>query len=375
MGRIAAWRWTVGLVLLLAACRLGAAAPREKEGEEPAKPGGKAVAREREAGPKDAREGVRQAPPEKKKRPLLTAETIARSKEQFPQILDLRQTVDTLYEEYEKRALMLGRKERKDALRELPAIAKDLAKGLEKLEELHAKTMKPLKETREDLEREEARLMERIGRIEDRNREAGAERKAVDELVAKQGELDDRMALLDELGSPGLVLEDPEEMVLGSLLRPSEQQARSLRHVVGEYPDLVEGRLYLAHLQAEMEAARRSREEDGDGGDAREQQARLERQREQVLRKFRGVFLDVRREYIEALEDAQEERDRIAPRADRERERGKPGKYEQMLSSIESRLEGCRRNLQAVDLFVKGTGAVEKAELDAMLPENRHPDR
>ena len=178
-------------------------------------------------------------------------------------------------------------------------------------------------------------LVDRIGRSEDRGAAAEKERKEADEVRALKGAVEEKIAVLREVGDPGFTIVPPDDLLLATIIRPNHQQERSLRQIVQTQPSLVEGRLMLAHIEAELAELQKRKQAGESGREFTERLARTQAQRDDVVAKYRRLFLGIRQTHVDAILALNAEMEKLQPRVDRDRERGRQGRNDQELSRLD----------------------------------------
>ena len=296
----------------------------------------------------------------------LSAATTAKAEEICPDLLALRQGVDGLYAEYLELALTVGCNESRQAQRRLPATTRALEKSLARLADAYERVAKPMDKQRERLVETEKRISRRAERRGQLGKRAVDDQRDADAVNVEQDALEVKLAVIVEVGHPGIRIENPDDLLLRAVIKPDANQQGGLMAWARNHPDLIKGRLYLAHVDADIAALAHT--EDGEVAESREASAaaKLQRQRQSVVRKYRKLFLDTRQDAMKTLAELEKEKDKLLPRAERDRERGRSGRNEKRLGFVSSRLDAAARELVILDLFVRDTDVVTVAELEAM---------
>ena len=323
---------------------------------------------ERSRGSREAREGNKKAEEiAAGKRFAPSEEVVAKAEEICPRLLALRRHVDAQYAEYESLALALGRHAANRSERELPGVARQLRKDMERLSDGFHNMVEPLNEKLGKMKEKEKRLYKRIDRAEQHGKAKPEDVRKADELNGEIQALQDKISVIVATGKPSYRIEDPKTMLLMSIIKVDKRQKGRLAAFMRNNPKLVDDRIILAHLDAEMKTLDETEARDGKDAKAESVRVKKERRRKSAAGKFRALFLDVRKKEVAGIRKLQAEIDRLAPKAARSRERGrKGGRTQKQFARLQEKMEAARQELDLLDSFVKGTDVVSKDELEAM---------
>lgn len=342
--------------ILLAAC-LALPGWAQEKGKKPAEEKKDAAKAEKREERKDA------AKAEKKVPGVLDQETRdkAAAQPELAELLALRTETDELWVQYRTLALTKGVKAHARALRELPGVTRQLEKSLEKLAALAAREIEPADKVLADAKEQEAKLLRRFDKLQDRGGDAlRPVEKELDEIRGSIETATQTCDLLRAVGETNIDLGDPDFLLLEELLDPNEQEFKALQSLAKKDPELVEGRLMLLHMQADLQAAKEGTAEDPADP---ERAAVIERQLKQVEKKFAKYFLEVWQPIAEQDELLTGEKDELEEKLADAGDRPAAKKYQRLLTEVSNKLQGSQRTTALYRKIAKGTLA------DAQLAE------
>jgi DNA repair exonuclease SbcCD ATPase subunit len=343
----------MGCWLAIAALLMPAAAAKDEDGAD-------APVKKEHAGGKQAAE-KKDVPRDEA---LLDPAVVEAAQEICPDMLEARQKADELYVQYRQMALTRGLKKRKEADKDLPEVMDDLKDLDEDLADMYEDEMEPRKKLREKYIEEENKNLERLGRLEDRGRDTEKLDAKADEITAKLKQLEEVIEVLRAVGQTTYDIQDPRQVLIKAIVKPSLTQEAELKRLQTDYPDLFEGRLYIEHLGADLDEARLNNDE-------KKKLRKIERHMEQVQEKFADMAADVCEDFDEAREDLDEEKEKLMPKIERTMGKRSGRKYQEELSKLERKIETNRDCRRLLLMLCKGTDAEDVFKQDAKKDDEK----
>ncbi len=292
----------------------------------------------------------------------------AADKPELADLLALRTETDALWTQYRTLALTKGVKAHARALRDLPGVARQLEKSLEKLADRAAREIEPADKALADEKEREAKLLRKLDKVQDRGGDA---RRAVEKELDEVGDAIEAATetcdLLRAVGETNIHPGDPDLLLLEELLDPNEQEFRALQSLAKKDPDLVQGRLMVLHMQADLQVAKLGTAENPPDPD---RAAVIERQLRLVEKKFAKYFLEVWEPIAEQDELLAKEKAELEEKVDDAGDRPAAKKYQRQLSEVSNKLQGSQRT---TDLYRKIAGGTLAAEQLAEAEKAKRP--
>ena len=266
-----------------------------------------------------------------------------------PELLAVREGVDRLFTRYAKLQSTLGTKETKLAQREAPGVRKELEKGLEKLKVGPDQAVVPYERSRKDLKRKEGELIKQVSRLEKGNRPADKQNKELEKLGDELTKVEESLEVVREIGTPEMSLARCDHMVLYALLHPDERQEPVLQRFIVQSPKLLEARIQIEQLHADLETAGVA----GEGKEAKDAVAKIEAELDRVKEEFKKEWDKVNAQYAEELRTLKAQEAELSAIA--EKSQGKPAgtKARQQLDVVTSRLDGLAPAVDMLKLLNK----------------------
>jgi hypothetical protein len=297
----------------------------------------------------------------------LPDETVQKAKEdpELNELLELRIGLDTMVHDYRTRALTKGVKAHERAVRGLSSTVKKIESLEKDLNKEAEKLLKPLESDLTKRKEEEEKALGKLEKAQDRGKDDKIEEagKEVDALRDEVEKLSDRVELVRQIGLPTTQAVPPEIMLLEEFMKPNEQERKSLRKFVKDQSSLVDGRLLILHLQADLQLAQEGNEKTPADP---EKAKNIERQLRGIQRKFSKYFLDVWEPIAADERELVEERDELDEKVRDMGEKSSARRYREELGVLDNKLQAMRRENALYRKLVEGTLAGEKlAELEA----------
>jgi DNA-binding ferritin-like protein len=311
-------------------------------------------------------------------------ETLAKAKElpELKEILELRGELDTLLHEYRTRAMTKGTRAHPQAIRKLPSLVRQAEKIQKKLDSATQDLLEPIEKQLEKNKEEEAKLLRKLDKLRDKGKDSKTKdaEKEADQLRTEIERGTSASEIIREVGMPTARFSEPAILLLEELVEPNEQEEKSLRSFLKNEEDLIQGRLLILHLQADLETAQKGTE--GQPADHDRAKA-IERQLKQVNRKFAKYFLDIWEPIEEKENDLEKEKDQLSEKIDSLGDKPAARKYQEKLSDVSNKLQSIQRSSQLYKKIIRGTLAAEelaerekqKKERDAADSDDRRPRR
>lgn len=294
---------------------------------------------------------------------LLDDETTAKVNELAPEIVELRKEADRLYACYRTLLFARGQDAWKEAQKELPGIEKSLEKYLLKLETECEKLTKPMQKEQERLQHEEAELLERMEKLDERGKRSEKYEKQADDVTAALTRIENEIESLRKAALPPYEVGSPNSLFLEELLGLNQQQMRVLKAVEREHPEFVEGRIYLEHLVTDINAPEKT--------DSENDPDKMKRRYEAAARKFSGILTAIREEYSSLLKDLEGQEEKLTLRVEKTAGKRSGQKYQEALSNLEKQIDSARDAVRFLDLFGKGIVAEDMEKKEEVRPPEK----
>jgi len=291
---------------------------------------------------------------------ILDQETRTKAAENpdLAELLALRTETDELWTQYRSLALTKGLKAHAHAIRELPALSRQLEKSLEKLAALAERRIETADKALDEEKEQEAKLLRKFDKLQDRGGDALREvEKELDKTRDAIREATETSDLLHAVGETSIEIVPAETLLLEELVQPNEQEEKTLRSLAKNDPELVQGRLAILHLQADLRAAKEgTKDEPADPDRA----ATVERQLKQVDKKFAKYFRSVWEPIAEADEELAQEKAEMEEKVLDAGDRPAAKKYQKLLADLDGKLQSGQRTVGLYRKIAQGTLAGEE---------------
>lgn len=284
--------------------------------------------------------------------------TKAAANPELAELLALRTETDELWTQYRSLALTKGLKAHARAIRELPALSRQLEKSLEKLAALAERKIGPADKALDEEKEQEAKLLRKFDKLQDRGGEAlkEVEKELGDARNAIQAATE-TSDLLHAVGETNIEIVPAERLLLEELVQPNEQEEKTLVSLAKNDPELVQGRLTILHLQADLQAAKEgTKDEPADPARA----ASVERQLKQAEKKFAKYFREIWEPIAEADEQRAKEKADMEEKVLDAGDRPAAKKYQKLLADLDGKLQSGQRTVGLYRKIVQGTLAGEE---------------
>lgn len=290
-------------------------------------------------------------------------EVVQEAKAVAPELLEVRLKLDGIYEEYCGQRMTLGTRAQKAASRRASTLVRNLTAGNAQLGKLYERARAPYERTKKALLGEQGKLLDRINKLEERGRDTSRDDKKVATIDGKLADVEKVLELLTEVGVPDFTLEGTEHMLIRSLVKPTLQLEPTFDAILRKHPELVEARLTVAHLSADLGQAGSKPSEKGSPA---VDPARVQRALDAATEDLQERLADTRKDYEEELEEIKEEDAKLTAKAGRYAGKSSAAKYREPLERLAARSERLQDILKALALFEgkaeKGEEQVKKAD-------------